>query len=139
MRATLVLVCALTLAACSGMPSVKRESRSNKFEAAVKTYTKLMRWGYFDEAAKYVRSRDGAPIEVDLARISSFRVSAYRNVSQLMADSGEEGRVVAMIDYYQIDSGVIRTLRDEQLWWYDEETKRWHLGSPLPAFGAASP
>ena len=89
---------------------------------------------YYDEAAKYLRARDGTPIEANLAMASRFRVSAYKPLSSIVADSNEEGRVVAMIDYYEIDSGVIRTLRDEQLWWYDTEVKRWFLGSPLPNF-----
>ena len=134
MRNVLVLACVLALTACGGMPSVKREARSNKFEAAVKTYAKLVRWGYYDEAAKYLRARDGSTIDADLAMASRFRVSAYKPLSSIVADSNDEGRVVAMIDYYEIDSGVIRTLRDEQLWWYDTEVKRWFLGSPLPNF-----
>ena len=54
---------------------------------------------------------------------------------QLIADNGKEARVIAMIEYYELDFGVIHTLRDEQHWWYDEDEKRWYLGSLLPSFG----
>lgn len=125
----------ILLAGCAGAPSIAKKSRSNAFEAAVTTNAKLMRWGYFDEAANYVRAQDGSEIEIDLARISRFRVTGYRIASQLTADNHREGRVVAMVEYYEIDSGVLHTLRDEQYWWYDDESKRWYLGSPLPSFG----
>lgn len=56
----------------------------------------------------------------------------------MMADDGKEARVIATIEYYELDSGVIRVLHDPQMWWYDTEGKRWYLGSPLPKFGMAA-
>jgi len=126
----------LLVGCAGGMPSIAKKSRDNAFEAAISTYTKLMRWGYFEEAAKYIRARDDSVIEIDLARAARYRVSAYNNASQTRTKEGIEGRVLALIEYYEIDSGVLHTVRDEQFWWYDEAVKRWFLGSPLPAFGA---
>ncbi len=131
-----LLVCAsIFFSGCANTPSIPKQSRSNAFEVAVTTYTKLIRWGYVDEAAKYIRAADDSPIEIDFERAARYRVTGYRNASQLTADNLREGRVVAVIEYYEIDSGVLHELRDEQHWWYDDETKRWFLGSPLPAFG----
>lgn len=132
------LVVLMLLTACgASMPSWSKKSRANDFVAATKTYAKLIRWGYFDEAAKYIRARDDSPIDIDLARVSRYRVSSYKPFTQLLADNGMEGRNVAMIEYYEIDSGVIKTLRDEQIWWFDSEAERWFLASPLPGFGIA--
>ena len=132
----LPVVITLLLSACGGVSPIKKQSRAISFESATATYAKLMRWGYFDEAANYVRSQDGSDIEVDLDHVAKYRVTSYKNTTTLLVDTGDEGRVVAAIEYYEIDSGVIKTLRDEQFWWYDPEVERWFLASPLPQFGA---
>ena len=134
-RALLIGVGVLLLEACSGVPSIPRKSRTLDFDKAIKTYTKYIRWGYFDEAAGFVRTQDNSPIAIDLDRMARYRVSGYKVVAQYLADTSLEGRVVASIEYYEIDSGVLKTLRDEQSWWFDEQGKRWYLASPLPQFG----
>lgn len=134
MRVLVPFVCML-LGACSGVPSIPKQTRALALEEAAESYGKLIRWGYFDEAARYLRARDGSQIEGDLARIARFRVTRFDISSLLIADDGRDARVLARIEYYEIDSGVLRNLVDEQYWWYDGETKRWYNGSALPAFG----
>ncbi len=130
------LLCALlALAACSNVPSIAKRSRALALDEAASSYGKMIRWGYFDEAAGYLRARDGSRVAGDLDRIARYRVTAYDPLSQLVAADGLEGRVVARIEYYEIDAGVLRTLHDEQFWWYDDDANRWYLGSGLPAFG----
>jgi hypothetical protein len=128
----------VALAGCGSVPMVGKQKRENSLEASLAAYQKLIRWAYFDEAARYLRAADGKPLPADLGRVSRYRVTAYNVVDQLLADNGKEARVVAMIDYYEIDAGVLHTLRDEQYWWFDDAEKRWFLGSSLPAFGLAT-
>ena len=123
------------LAACGTLPASKQK-RATALDASISAYRKLIRWGYYDEAEKVLRKQDGTPIEADLERASRYRVTSYTIKQQLMADNGREARVVALIEYYELDSGVIHSLRDEQLWWYDDEAMRWYVAAPLPAFGA---
>lgn len=135
---TLALMLALMLgilAGCGSVRSISGEKRAVSLEASAETYRKLIRWGYYDEAAKYVRARDGSQADADLARTARYRVTRYDIGDILLADTSVEGRVSALIEYYEIDSGVLDTIRDDQYWWYDEEGKRWYLGSGLPAFG----
>jgi hypothetical protein len=123
------------LASCTSIPSVATHSRSVSLDASVSTYRKMIRWGYYDEAVKYLRTSDGSQASPDLDRAARYRVTKYDVGDQLLADNGKEARVTAMIEYYELDSGVIQTLRDEQYWWYEDDEKRWYLGSPLPGFG----
>lgn len=134
-RALAALLLASLLAGCADMPVIGKRTRADAFQSAAESYGKMLRWGYYDEAAKFLHARDGSRVDADLARVSRYRISSYQIGSQLLADSGREGRVVAAIEYYDIDSGVLHTLRDEQYWWYDDVDDRWYLGSPLPAFG----
>ena len=117
------------------LASLGKQSRANSLDASVESYRKLIRWGYYDEAVKYLRAADGTIPPFDLDRMARYRVTAYEPRSQLLADTGKEARVMAMIEYYEIDRGTIATVSDEQLWWFDDESKHWYLSSGLPAFG----
>ncbi len=96
----------------------------------------MIRWGHFDEAVKYVRARDGSEIPQDIGHIARYRITSYEPGNILITDDGKEARVISLIEYYEIDSGVLKSLQDEQLWWFDEEEKRWYLRSSLPQLGA---
>jgi len=134
-RYLILIILAFLLASCTSLPSIATQSRSISLDASLSIYRKMIRWGYYDEAAKYLRTSDGSVASPDLDRVAQYRVTNYNMGDQLIADNGKEARVIAMIEYYELDSGVIHTLRDEQHWWYDEDEKRWYLGSPLPGFG----
>ena len=135
LRFAIVVALVVSLTSCSRLPSVKQEKLSLSLEASVETYRKMIRWGHFDEAVKYIRTNDGSEITPDLDRIARYRVTSFEIGNQLIADNGKEALVVALIDYYELDSGVLHSLRDDQLWWYDKDEKRWYLGSSLPQFG----
>jgi hypothetical protein len=123
---------------CSSVPVVGKQGRATAFGTAVTNYSKMLRWGYFEEATGYLRARDGETVPPDLTQLARHRITSYSVKSQLLADNGREGRVLALIEYYDVDSGVLKSLRDEQLWWFDDETKRWYLSSTLPGFGASA-
>ncbi|MEM7541526.1 MAG: hypothetical protein AAF384_08045 [Pseudomonadota bacterium] len=110
-------------------------SRANSLEASVSAYRKALRWGYFEDAALYIRSQDGSSIPVDLDRVKRYRVTSYSISRQILADTNDIARVNAQIEYYELDSGIALLLNDVQQWWYDVKEERWYLGSPLPAFG----
>ena len=133
------LLVALCTTACNTMPFVSKKSRAIDLDAAATQYGKMLRWGYYEEAASFLRTEDGSEtLTADLDRIARYRIASYKVGSMLLADNGREGRVLAVIEYYEIDSGRIDTQRYEQFWWHDPETDRWFLGSPLPSFGAAA-
>lgn len=127
----------LSGAGCGSTSPITKTGRATSLEASFESYRKLIRWGYYDEAVKYVRTRDGAAARADLSLAARYRVTSFEMRSQLMADTGKEARVLAIIEYYEIDRGVIDTVNDEQLWWFDDEDKHWYLASGLPPFGLA--
>lgn len=139
LRYAIVIGLVIVLSSCSRLPSVKEQKRAKSLDASVETYRKMIRWGHFDEAVKYIRSNDGSELTPDLDRAARYRVTSFEIGNHLIADNGKEALVVALIEYYELDSGVLNSLRDDQLWWYDEDEKRWYLGSPLPQFGIKKP
>ncbi len=135
-HATVLLITLVSAFGCATSPTLGKQSRANSLDLSVEAYRKLIRWGYYDEAVKYLLKSDGSAIPVNLDQMARYRVTSYEFANKLLADTGKEARVIAAIEYYEIDRGVISTLRDEQLWWFDDSSKHWYLSSGLPAFGA---
>jgi hypothetical protein len=133
-RAGLILLLALC-AGCASIVSPGEEKRGRALFEATDTYRKLIRWGQYEQAAQYLRGKDEEVAGPDLERMQRYRVVGYHQADQIASAEGTEVRAVVLIEYYEIDSGVTKTLRDEQYWWYETTEKRWFLGTPMPVFG----
>lgn len=126
-----------TLSGCNPIGSIQKRESLTQLEAATNTYRKLMRWGHYDQAVQYMRANGDEPLEKpDLEDMARFKVTSYTIADQLVADTRADARVTAYIEFYNVDTGVTNSVRDEQLWWYDKETRRWYLGSPMLDFAA---
>jgi hypothetical protein len=125
----------LTLTACQHFLTPKEQRREKALVEATETYRKLIRWGYFEEATQYLKAKEGELPGPNLDQLGRYKITGYYPSEQLRNDAGDEARVIARIEYYELDSGVARSLRDEQYWWYDEVARRWYLGSRMPELG----
>ncbi len=132
----LLLVSLCLLSACSGFLTPREERRQKALLEATETYRKLLRWGSYEEAARYLRRKGEELPAPDLKKMTHYKISGYYPSETLQNDTGDEVRIITQIDYYEIDSGRAKSLRDEQYWWYDAEQQHWFLGSPLPDLGA---
>ncbi len=137
-RLAICCTLALTLAACAGLKSPSAERRSTALDVATETYRKLVRWGYFEQAAEYLRAKEGEIARPDFQSFARYKVTGYHPGELLINETGDEARVVTVIEFYEIDTGVARSLRDPQYWWFDSTEKRWYLGSPMPDFDVAA-
>lgn len=136
--ASVLTIAFLSLAALPGciVQNIQRAETQTQLQAVTNTYRKLMRWGHYDQAAQYLKVREGEePLpEPDLENMARFKVTSFSFAEQLVADTQTDARVTAYIEFYDIDTGVTASVRDEQFWWYDETAKRWFLGSPMLVF-----
>ncbi len=133
----LVLV-VMALAACNPIKTFQKRERLTQLNSVVNIYRKLMRWGHYDQAAQYLKARDDSPMLPDFKAMSRYKVSSYTIADQIFSDTDFEAKITAYVDFYNIDTGVALSLRDEQFWWYDEQEKRWNLGSPMMNFSSVS-
>ena len=137
----LLLLCSalvLNLTACSSKQTKALKARDLALEKTTEAYRKLMRWNYFDEAAKYMKGRDTELRKPALVRYQAWKVAAYDVGDIVRNKEGDEARVVANISIYSKETGKLTSLRDDQLWWYDEKESHWYLGSPFPDFDATT-
>lgn len=129
-----VLLIACLVAAAGGCARVTNERRAESLEAALQRYAKMLRWGEYEEAAKLIRFREREPVAVDYEALRQVRVTGYEVVERVVTPELNEARVLVRVSYTPLDSGVVRTLDDNQLWYYDEEQKFWFLDDDLPVF-----
>lgn len=117
------------LAACA----VQEQQQLEDLQVALMRYEKAIRWGEF-ELANSMRDADLRAALPEQGNYGKIKVTSYR-VIQLPAPNpmGLLEQVVA-IGYVNNTSQLERTVKDRQLWRYDEETRRWWLVSDLPMF-----
>lgn len=111
---------------------VRKADRVAKLENRSTSYAKNLKYGYFEEAYTYVQYRGGGKVAPIPASVAMHRIHSYKVLSRLVSDSGREARVVAAISYYDIDSGTLIEIIDEQSWWFAEVADRWFLENFTP-------
>ena len=129
-----MLLSTLALAACNPIKNIQSRERITELRAVVNTYRKLMRWGHYDQAAQYLKKKDGSQATSNFENMARYRVTSLTIADQITSDEELEAKVTAYIDFYDIDTGIASSLRDEQIWWYSVDDKRWFLGSPMVNF-----
>ena len=112
---------------------ISSPARVNLLEDAVKSYAQSLKWGYFEEILQHQRTKDGQKIAFSLQSISRHRIISYRNLSKLLEQGGVSARVVAEVEFYEIDTGLLSKKFFVQEWWYDGVRDRWYIASSLPS------
>ena len=125
------VICIILLSGClAGVPTKEVEGLNTE----VNTYGKLIRWRAYDDAAAYIRSKDGEVVNIDTTALKEFRVTDYDVLTVQMDESGTMAQATAEISYYHERVNAVHTIVDNQQWWKDEETGRWFIDGRLPAF-----
>lgn len=132
----LILAClgSALLGGCAGM---QRDKRVELLETSLQAYAAAVRWGNYEEAARYRRQREGSPQALDLEFLRHIRVTGYDVVERTLVPGEQEAGITVAISFYHDDTHTLRTLRDRQRWWFREEDRRWYLDGELPDFQQA--
>ncbi len=125
----IVTVCAL-LSACGG-----RMSKKQSLDHTLYQYAKVMRWADYNTAMTFFSpDMDTAnkPSSTDIERLKQFGVSSYVASPILPGETDNQINQNVQMKLYNIHTKREKVIIDEQLWEYDDETKRWLLTSGLP-------
>jgi len=129
LRSTVAAV-ALLAVACATTTGIDK-SRAD----TLKQYEAMIRWSEWDGAINFLAPEylEEHPISrLDLERLRLFRVTAYNVRSTQLYDDGLAMTQVVEVRLFLKSRAVERTVMDQQLWRYDEESERWLLHSGLP-------
>jgi hypothetical protein len=91
-----------------------------------------LKYGYFREAYGWVKHRDGRNVAPLGESVFLYRIHSYAVLSSFISDGGREARVVAKISFYEIDTGALVEIIDEQTWWFAEVANAWFVEAFIP-------
>ena len=117
----------------AGCATIKEKTRMSDFEKVSKSYEQVMLDSDF-EAAQGFTDPYAVREAVDLTAYEDFKIVEYQVKKGQVSNDKIEINQIAEVKYYRIDSLVVRTIRYEQLWKYDEVKKNWLLQTGLPEF-----
>ncbi|MGQ0591804.1 MAG: hypothetical protein ACT4QB_03910 [Gammaproteobacteria bacterium] len=127
----LVAAACVGLAACAEMEANERVS---SLDTSSNAYAAALRWGQYQEAARFRLPRNGPVTMPDVEPLEHIKLTSYEVTDQTMNADATEARIEVVIDYYHDDIGRVDTLKQSQVWWYEPTQKHWFLETELPPF-----
>lgn len=126
----LILVVMLMTAGCA---TIGEMSRMKSLENVSQLYERVMLDSDFEAAQEFI-DPGANPKQPDMAAYKDIKIVAYNvKKSKIAADASEISQSVE-VQYYRTDNLVVKTMRVEQLWGYNETAKSWRLKNGLPQF-----
>lgn len=123
-RYFLYFLSAIVLGACA-----TSSDQLDRLNQALGTYEKAVRWADFDSAYALHKNKQAVPDQLKDIRVTRYEVKDLQFDSATMSASQ-----TASIRYYNTGTSREHELEQQQLWEYDQQTKRWLLISEPPAF-----
>ena len=130
----LLVIGMMLLSVSSGCARLKAEEKALQLQDLTSAYRKAIRWSEFEIAKGYIRHRDGSGFDYDKEFHEGVQVTSMETIKRDVSIEDLEAIVTVKVSYYHLDHGSVKTINDIQLWWYDEETKRWYVDGNFPAF-----
>jgi hypothetical protein len=124
---------ALALAACTHIQTMAEE-RATSLETSSNAYAAALRWGRYQEAARFRLPRSGPVTMPDVEPLEHIKLTTYEVMDQTMNADATEAQMEVVIGYYHDDVGRVDTLKQSQVWWYEPTQERWFLETELPPF-----
>lgn len=125
----ILLLATLALAGC--IPPKKQKD----LDATLLKYEQMIRWSQWDAAATLISPEflEENPISnLDMERLRLFRVTNYTLRSAAPIGDGNEFAQVVEISMFNKTQAREKTIIDQQVWRFDEETEVWMNHSGLP-------
>lgn len=121
------LLTALLIGGCASTPE-----HLEVLDTTLKNYEKAMLWSEYDYILTSHKGQEFSKQEHE--RLKSIKVTSYDELKSKLMPGGK--KFVQLIDmkYYNRSYGVVRSIRVEQEWAYEEERNAWVLLTPFPAF-----
>jgi hypothetical protein len=135
-----LVLSALALSGCGKFDSMQANERASKLRDAVRTYGKLVRWGEFAAASRYIRVPEKSDVEApkqSLSMLKSVRVTHYRLTHVEFNEDQQKATVSHELRFFHNDTRREVSTVDRQQWWLDEKSSGWFLNGNVPDFTGA--
>lgn len=132
---TKLMFTALSILVLSGCltEKIEKQKKADALQSTLYSYANALRWGYFDEAYNFRKYEKGEYPDPPKG-LNEVRVSAYDVIYPPTMIDDDMAVQLVEIHYYFEAYQRLKTLRDREVWVFDQKAKRWYLDSPIPAF-----
>lgn len=114
-----------------GLAGCASDPRQTTMDQALRSYEKSIKWGSFADAQKLIQQPQAQDL---LDRYQAIEVISYEVLRQEIVGDFEQINQVVEIKFYHEQQATIKTIRDIQVWIYDEDRVSWVLTTGLPDF-----
>lgn len=114
-----------------GCGTIKEQTRMSDFDKTAKAYQHIMLESDFETAIEFTNP-EAVPEDIDYTAYEEFKIVDYQVKKNTISEDKLEVTRTIELKYYKIDSLIVRTVRYEQFWTFDEEKGTWLLQTPLP-------
>lgn len=123
----LVLLLFMLLSACASVPE-----ELEMLDTTLNNYEKAMLWGEYNYI---LTSHKGDKISsYQRERLNAIKVTSYDVLRSKLLPGGKKFVQKVALKYYNRSYGVVRSLRVDQEWVYEEERNAWVVLTPFPDF-----
>ena len=126
-----LVICLATTAGCASFSDMKR---MDNFNETVKTYEKMVYWSEFDAALAFREPGENGGDQPDMDSLKKVRITSYKVKKLIAAADQSQVQQIVEINYYRMDDVTVKTIKDQQIWVFNDKAQRWYLRSELPAF-----
>ncbi|MGR9105317.1 MAG: hypothetical protein ACU843_00145 [Gammaproteobacteria bacterium] len=117
-----------------GLSGCASDNKKETLDASLRLYERSIRWGNFSDARLLTETPEA------LERLDPYqgiKVISYEVLRRETVGDFQQLNQTVEIKFYHEDDAKIRTLRDTQVWLYDEKRQTWVLQTGLPDFESA--
>ena len=125
---TAVFLIILLLTGCTGLA---HKSRIEAFGQVAEGYEHALRFSDYNTAAKFVDpSVLGA--KPDFAALKNIKIVDYKITRIQVSEDKQQITQDVELQYFRLNSNILHTARDSQIWRYDPANEVWRLQTGLP-------
>ena len=110
------------------------KKKQEMLEAKQKFFWKSLRWKSYSSALSVIKFKNTARKAFVSKGLKRITVTAYEEIGSVVVGDSGDIRTAVLFDYIQDETGRVFQIEHSELWWYEEASKQWYLGSDLPEF-----
>lgn len=115
----------------AGCATITEKNRMAGFEEISKAYERIMLGSKFETAHGFTDPKSVRK-GIEFTAYKGIKIVEYRVKEGWVSDDKLVVNQIVEMKYYRIDRLVVRTIRYEQLWKYDDLKNTWLLQTGLP-------
>lgn len=115
-----------------GCASITDMKKLEKFEQVTDAYELAMRWSDFEMAGSFLKDQKNPNLVSQIEYLKQFKITSYTVKRYIPSADKSQVLVIADMQFFKINSLVVKNISHRQIWEYDQDKDNWFLASGLP-------